>query len=245
MIGLMMIKVLLMAMAAIAMLIFGILICVKKKKDGLFLGLWLILSAVSIFVSSSQTVIMRSSVPIDKIGQFLSATNIVVSLLMTAQIIVLFLHAKVCYGSKGIVLVSILAVLADLIPRTCTIFLFKIGSDSVAVSYLSRFISEMFIIACLVIIMVAYIRGRYKDNLSLTRFRIPLFLLIFSILFLGVDSIALSSAVEGTMNMDTTDGLFYFLDLLPVIFKVVAGIVILAKKSRKKLPEVVMVSEEG
>ena len=206
------IKFFMMPMAAIAMMILGILICTKKKKNGIFLGLWLITASVAEIVSFAQMFMMKSSIPMGEVSRIVVMTNAVISLLTILELLLLILHAKVLYGSKGLVPVLILAISGEIVPRILSALVLRVKTGetaAAAMSCISSMICNMFYAACLVIIMVAYIRGRYKDELSITRFRLPLFLLVLTVITIGIYSITAAVAIEGKIVYTTTEAFFF------------------------------------
>ncbi|MBP5654079.1 MAG: hypothetical protein J6X33_01045 [Clostridiales bacterium] len=227
---------------AVAILVFGILICVKKRKEAMFIGLWLILQAVTEIVSIVMNVVQFDT-PVETFAAAVSYVNICRAILGIASIVILFLHAKILYNSKGIVAVSLLAVMAYTVPRIMVILLFRLGlndNETMGVSYLANLVEGLFIASCCLITMIAFIKGRYLDKMGIKMFQIPMVLMIIYIVYIGIDSIVASCAFEGRMVTWTVEIIYHILNILLLVMCFVSGIVILAKRKRKYIaPKIV------
>ena len=233
---------LLLAMSA-AILVIGILITVRKGKDRRILGIWLILEAVTAALSSKQFVFTGLNLPIKEISWIYRLSNIASAFIAILAVILLFLHAKINYRSKGLVAVIILGIGSYIIPSLVQALYIRtgIGEDAIMkVTILGRVISDIFLIACCVITLIAFIKGRYKDGYSTKIFVIPMLILIVYVIRFGVNSIVSGYASKTVLNQNGTGLLYILLDLLGLTVVLATGIIILAQKKRHKTtPQIV------
>ncbi|MCR4670768.1 MAG: hypothetical protein K5643_06220 [Saccharofermentans sp.] len=227
----------------IALLVFGILIIVKHKKNAMFPGLWVIICSIMTLPVVILNVLGKTGISGDVYGSIVTAEGIVEDLFAVLAIVVLFLHAKVIYRSKGLAAVIILSLTGVIIPRIVSVVIENkdLGSGALGFTYINYMITELFLIACYIIIMIAYIRGRDKDSVFSKLFLIPMFLMIINFIYLGVDSIVVDAAFRKDIYPEGVSGVYFFIGLLMLTLQFVAALVMLTKKKKKPMPQIQVV----
>jgi len=228
---------------AVAIFLFGIIILAKKGKDRRFIGLWLLAEAFIMGLSMIPTVMGILHIPVGLFATVMTVNNYVSAALSVLSVILLFLHAKTCYGSKGLIAVLLLALGAYIVPGALTFLIRRTGigeAEFVRLNYVSRVITDAFIIVCCIIIMVAFIRGRYKDPYSNKLFIIPLFMLIANVLRFGINCIVAGYSNMNYLYSPGVNLVTIFADVVGLVFTLVSGIIVLAQRKKKIVqPQVV------
>lgn len=224
-----------------ALLILGILIMAKHKKNGLFPGLWVILCSLQAFPVFLLNLFGKIGISNDLYSGIVNVNGYYQDLLVVISIIVLFLHGKVLYKSKGLVAVIILSLAAVVLPRIINPVLTASGAgeyQGLAYVYIGYIISEFFQIACYIITMIAFIRGRYKDTVFSRLFLVPMFLMIINIIYIGVDSIVVDAALNKSLYPDGVTVVYFFLGILTLVMESVAALVMLIRRKTKPSAQV-------